>query len=73
MEESDTEINVVLSTPHIEVARAIVGAVGDLNQEMGTEIKVEVCQDLRADLQAIDDTVQRLVDKQQALSEEDVS
>jgi hypothetical protein len=72
-ELTDPELNIVLSTPDIGVARAIVGAVSDLNEEMGTEIKVEVCQDLRADLQAIDDTVQRLVDRQQALSEEDVS
>jgi hypothetical protein len=69
----DPELNIVLSTPDIGVARAIVGAVGDLNEEMGTEIRVEVCQDLRADLQAIDDTVKRLVDKCRATNEEDVS
>jgi N-acyl-D-aspartate/D-glutamate deacylase len=62
----DPELNIILSTPDIAVARAIVMAVGDLNQEMGTEIQVEVCQGLRADLRQIDDAVKRLVDQQRS-------
>jgi hypothetical protein len=62
----DPELNIILSTPDIAVARAIVMAVGDLNQEMGTEIQVEVCQGLRTDLRQIDDAVKRLVDQQRS-------
>jgi hypothetical protein len=69
----DPELNIILSTPDIAVARAIVLAVGDLNQEMGTKIQVEVCQGLRTDLRQIDDAVKRLVDQQRSHQAKGVS